>query len=134
MIEIYAKSISMKEMIARYGVESAGDYWRPRQELINIRALELGNPDYEFLIILHEIIEEYLCTKRGIKETDIQAFDQKFSEEGGEGEPGDDKRAPYYKEHQFATKIEKLMATQMGIKWRDYSRAVDKAMEIKNAE
>jgi hypothetical protein len=38
----------------------------------------------------------------------------------GEGEPGDDRSAPYYKQHQIATRMERQMAYEMGIDWNEY--------------
>lgn len=133
MIEIYAKTVSLKQMIVRYGCESAGDYWRPHPELINIRSLELGSPVYEFLVIGHEMDEEFLCTLHGIKETDVQAFDQMFEREreqglhGKDDESGDDPRSPYYNEHQAATKMEKMRAEFLGVDWEEYGNAIIKA-------
>ena len=128
-IEIYAKTVTMKEMVARYGCPSLGDYWRNHKDLINIRSLDIGNQDYEFLIMLHEMIEEYLCTKRGVKEQDIQAFDNEFDKKALECEPGDDPQAPYYKEHQIATIIERLVAYELGIDWEKYGTDLEKLFE-----
>ena len=128
-IEIYAKTVTMKEMVARYGCESLGDYWRNHPEVINIRSFDTGNNDYNFLIILHEMIEEWLCNKRGIKEPDIQAFDNEFDKKGLEGEPGDDPQAPYYKEHQIATIIERIVAYELGIDWNQYEADCEKIFE-----
>lgn len=130
-MEIWIKSIPLKELVERYGCESAGDYWRPTPNLLNVRAADTGNEDFNFLISLHELLEEILCTKRGIKETDIQAFDQMFDREQKEGlhpedaEPGNDPRAPYYREHMFATAMETLMCNEMGLKLCDYDEAVN---------
>jgi hypothetical protein len=124
-MEINIKSIPLKQLVERYGVDSAGDYWRPLADMVQVRVVDMGNPDYEFLIALHEMIEEWLCFKRKIQERDIQKFDQQFDHDGKTGEPGDDRNAPYYNEHQFATAIEKLMCNELKIKWCDYDEAVE---------
>ena len=36
-------------------------------------------------------------------------------------EPGNDPAAPYYREHKFATKLEKLLAEEIGVDWDEYS-------------
>jgi len=41
--------------------------------------------------------------------------------EGDLGEPGDDPRAPYYREHQFASGMERLMAAELGVDWQQYT-------------
>ena len=125
-METWIKSISMKEMVKRYGVNTAGDYWRPTPDLLNIRVIGLNNSDYEFLIAIHEMIEEYICTKRGIKETDIQKFDQQCEDD----EPGDNPSAPYHKEHVFAECLERLLALELGVNWEEYGNAIDKAVEV----
>jgi hypothetical protein len=43
---------------------------------------------------------------------------------GDTSEPGDDAKAPYHREHVFATKIERLLAVELGVNWRDYDREV----------
>lgn len=83
--------------------------------------------DYEFLVLIHEMIEWYLTQKRGIKEKDITNFDLMFEGECMDGkwtdeEPGDDPRSPYRKEHKFATKIEKMVAKELGVDWDEYER------------
>jgi hypothetical protein len=83
---------------------------------------DMGNRYYEFLIALHEVVEMCLCQKRGIKEEDITAFDVAFDKDG---EPGDDPRAPYFKEHQFATTLEKMMCAELGIDWDVYNQFCD---------
>lgn len=96
-----------------------------------IEVSDMKNPDYEFLVVFHELIEWYLTQKRGIKEEDITVFDIGFETERLEGkhkdtdEPGDDPAAPYYKEHQFATKLEKKMATELGVDWDEYDKKVE---------
>jgi hypothetical protein len=40
-------------------------------------------------------------------------------------EPGDDPRAPYYREHQFASGMERLMAAELGIDWQQYMGLVE---------
>ena len=89
---------------------------------------ELSSPDREFLIAVHEMLEQYICKKRGIKIEDINAFDINFEEERKKGlhtpedEPGDDKNAPYRREHFFATNIERQLAAELGVDWADYEK------------
>ena len=106
--------------------ETVGDYWDD-EEGTNIRVSDMGNEDYEFLVVIHELIEQYLCKKRGISEEDISKFDIKFEKnrpEGNEDEPGDDQKAPYRKEHFFATTIERLIAGELGVDWKEYDKAI----------
>ena len=103
---------------------TVGDYWDDFKGT-HIRVSELGNEDEEFCVAIHELVEQYLCRKRGISEKKITAFDKKFERERVEGrwfdeEPGDDPRAPYRKEHFFATNIERQIAHELGVDWAKY--------------
>jgi hypothetical protein len=101
--------------------DTVGDWYESIGGL-HIRVSETGNEDYNFLIALHEMVEYYLCKKHGVKESDVDEFDMGFT---GSGEPGDDKSAPYYDEHQTATLVEKAMAETLGVDWDEYGKIVD---------
>jgi len=115
---------------AKQRYETLGDWipGRPAQLI----ASKLNNADYEFLIMLHELVEHELCKKKGINDREIVAFDKKFERERMMGmhsataEPGDNPHSPYRREHRFATRIERLVAKQMGIKWKTYERQINK--------
>jgi hypothetical protein len=106
---------------------TCGDYFKVgRRTFIDI--MEQDEEDYEFLIMIHELIEEYLTRKRGIAEQDITIFDMVFEREREEGlhgeddEPGYDMRAPYRKEHIFSENIERLIAQELGVDWNEYTK------------
>lgn len=112
----------------RHRYDTVGDYWDSATGT-HIRTSDLGNEDFEFLVALHELVEQYLCRSRGIAEKDIMAFDVAFEQERAEGlwtdeEPGDDSRAPYRREHFFATTIERAMAHELGVTWAAYDAAI----------
>lgn len=125
MKPIYIKAIPH----ANHRYETCGDYWEG-DDIINFRVSDMKNPDYEFLVILHELIEYWLIQKKGIRIKDIDDFDIKFEEERALGlhsvdeEPGDSCNAPYREEHQFATIIEKEVARAMDIDWDDYDKTI----------
>ena len=121
---------------SRQRYQTCGDYYeQDGQE--RIRVSDLGNWKYELLIAVHELLEDYLCKDRKISEGDITEFDVCYEEARDAGlealcgckptktsEPGNDKHAPYYKEHKFATQIEKLLAIALKVDWKKYDRAV----------
>lgn len=82
------------------------------------------------LVAIHELVEVCLCKERGIKQSDVDAFDIQFEKEREQGlhlqdeEPGFAPNAPYLKEHTFATLIEKEMAVQLGVDWGTYDKTV----------
>jgi hypothetical protein len=59
----------------------------------------------------------FLCLDRGVSFKAIDRFDMKFK---GAGEPGDDPKAPYHREHRFATRIERLLARELRVDWATY--------------
>ena len=110
--------------------ETVGDYWYDKNGALQVRVSDMGNKKYEFLVIIHELIEEFLTKDRGIEEPDIKAFDEKFEEEreqglhGDDEEPGDSPDAPYRQEHFFATNIERMLSSELRVDWKDYDDTV----------
>lgn len=121
----------------------------PRERLI-VRVSELPDWRYMALVAIHETIEAVLCQHRGITDEQVTAFDREFEAErqnrmgqinealgwgaamkrgqiaGIEAEePGDDPRAPYFAEHQFATLVEEMLAIELGVLWSEYSAAIE---------
>jgi hypothetical protein len=113
---------------ASHRYETVGDYWDDEGG-VHVRVSDVGNQDYEFLVAIHELIEQHLCRKRGIPEPEILAFDRAFEAERAAGkwtdeEPGCDPRAPYRKEHLFAEVVERLVAQELGIDFDTYETAL----------
>lgn len=119
MIDITITTIPQEQQ--RY--DTKGDWFSDEAWHVTIRVSDLGNPRYEFLIALHEVTEMFLCHDRGIGEDMVDKFDFAWK---GEGEPGDDPDSPYFKEHQFATIIERLMAHELGVDWQTYNQRLNK--------
>lgn len=81
----------------------------------NLRIFVTGESiihDEAFLIALHELVEVKLCHKRGISQAAVDDFDFNFK---GDGEPGDDPKAPYRLEHRQAMLIEHQVANFLGL-------------------
>lgn len=106
---------------------TCGDYYLVGKNMF-IDVMDQKNEDKNFLIMIHELIEEHLTRKRGIKEQEIMNFDYMFEKERLEGkwdefaEPGYDPRSPYRKEHIFSENIERLLAQELGIDWTEYGQ------------
>ena len=105
-----------------------GDWgFMPDGNLI-IKVSDMSNPDYEFLVGLHELVEAYLCKKAGIDQQDVTNFDIAFEcnrKEGNVDEPGNDPQAPYHQQHIYATIVEKDMARALGVNWEEYDKFVN---------
>ena len=39
-------------------------------------------------------------------------------------EPGNNPKAPYHQEHMFASKVERMLANELGVRWNAYDREV----------
>ena len=90
---------------------------------LNMKISDMGNPKYELMVAIHEMIEAYLCRERGISEESVTAFDT--SEYGLKLEdPGSDPKAPYHKEHMFALEIEKMLCKEFGLDWDKYEQCL----------
>lgn len=120
--------LSIPHSAHRYG-GTVGDWFDwDGQKQIRVSKMD---PRYEVLVALHEFIESYLCDFRGISESDVTAFDKYYEHERDLGihksgdEPGDDLRAPYGAEHKFATRLEQMMAEELGVNWEEYSKALE---------
>lgn len=103
--------------------ETLGDYYFEKNVLhIDIlKTDEANHRTFELLTLIHEIVEAVLVIKRGISISAIDNYDMEYNAIHKDGEPGDEKDSPYFKEHFLATKIEKLMAKELGVKWSDYN-------------
>lgn len=108
--------------------DTVGDWMGCEKNRI-IFITELGNNDYEFLIALHEIIEQALCFKRGITDEEVTKFDMAYDKDL---EPGNCPDAPYYKEHQFASIIEQMVCEELGIDNESYEKYLDNFLEKDN--
>ena len=88
---------------------------------------DTGDDRFNLLIALHEAVEQELCAENGVQESDVSAFDAAFEESGRDGEPGDDPAAPYFREHQAATRVEEMGCLSLGVTWAEYDAGCERA-------
>jgi len=118
--------------------DTVGDWKAPRAKLYEVRVSDMQNEDYAFLVGIHEQVEAWLCLKRKISQRTVDAFDKAYEAAREKGikalcghkptktsEPGKDIDAPYFNEHKFAEKIERMVAKEMGINWKEYEKVVE---------
>ena len=103
--------------------ETCGDYFT-RNGVDIIAVSELPDRRETLLVAIHELIEMALCQIAGISNASIDRFDMSPEYSDYEGEPGDLPAAPYYRQHQIATGIERLLAAEMGVDWLTYERHI----------
>jgi hypothetical protein len=111
-MKIIIEAVPKSEM--RYA--TWGD-WFQDGDCVKIQVMDDLDPDIQFLVALHELVEVKLCVMRGISQQQVDDFDMNFQ---GLDEPGDHPDAPYRKEHRQAMLIEHMMASFMG--FSDYGR------------
>lgn len=125
---------------------TTGDWQIGDEGNVYVAVSQMGDWRYEALVGIHEAIEATLCKAAMISEADVTKFDVDYEiyREGvlhgdaekvrsqhfikhacdctvtEESEPGDDRHAPYYKQHQLATAVERMMAAEMRVSWNSY--------------
>jgi hypothetical protein len=100
--------------------DTAGDYKEiPDAWVVSVS--ELSDWRHEALIMLHELVEMVLTKNNGLSWDDITRFDI----ESQHPDPGSLPEAPYHKEHKLAEKIEKMMAKELGVDWKEYNKELD---------
>lgn len=127
MLDIELKTLPHSEQ--RY--PTVGD-WKfgntSKIEYLDILVSDMKNPNFEFLVAIHELIEAWLCKNAGISDESVTAFDTEYEnkrQEGDFSEPGDSILCPCYKQHQIATGIEKILAAELGVNWKEYEDTVN---------
>lgn len=123
IMKIIIKSIPHK----RQKYDTVGNYWVDSNGDWQIRISEMPKK-YMLLVAIHELIEKILCDDREILDEVITQYDtalERRRKPGNTDEPGDNIEAPYFKEHQLATAIEKRIALELNINWKNYERCVN---------
>ena len=123
-MRIIIETISNKDQ--RY--PTVGDWYYDPDGTLHIKVSEMGHHEMEAAVAVHELVEVLLCRHRGIAQSEVDRFDEEFEakrQEGDVSEPGDDRNAPYHKEHCFATGIERLLISELDIAWKAYDDTVN---------
>ena len=112
---------------------TVGDYWS-EDGIEQVRISQMIDWRYELLVTVHELVEMAITKHRGVPEEAITAFDVAFESDRERGlavgEPGDQRDAPYRREHFFATNIERLLSAELEVDWFEYEEYVN-ALGIK---
>lgn len=118
---------------------TVGDYFVSKK-VLHFRVSRMPDVRYPVLVFLHEIIEFFMCRLAGVKMKDIDRFDKEYEDNrppkgyasartmcgcSYREEPGNDPHAPYYLQHQTATKCERLIAEALGVDWDKYDETVE---------
>jgi hypothetical protein len=104
-----------------------GDWQIDKAGNLHITVSKMSDQRYEFLVGMHEAIEAYLAIHAGVSPEAVDKFDKSYEarrKRGDDSEPGDDPKTPYYRQHQIATAVERLLAVELGVDWSAYDREV----------
>lgn len=125
MKEIHYKAIPHGEQ--RY--DTAGDYFTDEKGVEQFRVSQLSDTKREHLVLIHELVERIICYHTGISNDVIDRFDFQFEasrQPDDESEPGDSYKAPYYRAHQIATMVERLLADELSVDFNDYEEELSR--------
>lgn len=103
------------------------------RKVLVVLSSKLSDPRREFLIQHHELTEVKLCEQAGVTQEVVDKFDKDFEAnraEDNEDEPGDEPAAPYVRQHCIATGVERLLAAEMGVNWKEYEQELCDLPEV----
>ena len=106
---------------------TSGDWYVDPDGTIQIRVSELSDWRREALIAVHELWEGLICKHRGITQDAVDAFDMEFEanrDAEDESEPGDQPDAPYRREHCSVSGVERILASELDVQWKDYEEEI----------
>jgi hypothetical protein len=107
---------------------SAGDWQFKPDGSLHIAVTQMSDRRYEFLLALHELVEALLCRETGVTQAAVDAFDKRYEEhraaDDKDSEPGDDRAAPYRRQHAIASVTERLAADLLNVDWHRYGAEV----------
>ena len=107
--------------------------WRFLNERLIVAHVSLGNELFEYLLVHHEIDEATICCMQGITVAQVDEFDENFERKRPENditsEAGEQSDAPYHFAHCTAEALERTLALALGVKWGDYSTAIEVAFK-----
>ena len=108
---------------------TVGDWYFDGNDL-HVEVATMGQTN-QLLVVVHEIVEAFLCRWDGVSEADVTAFDKEYERlrhDGDESEPGDHQDSPYRKQHQIATSVERVLCHMIGEDWSVHEQRVLEAV------
>lgn len=106
----------------RQEVNGADWFFDERGDL-QVRVSPMSDWKREMLLAIHETVEAILCKYNGVSVSDVDKFDALYDKEHTfDTDAGDDIRAPYSRQHCFATAVERILCAEMGVNWSDYDK------------
>lgn len=107
---------------------TVGDWYFNDNGDLTIKVSQLSDWRRECLVAVHELVEVLICKQDGVSQESVDKFDKDFEAHrhpDNEDEPGDEPTAPYVKQHCIATGIERLLAANLGVNWKEYEQELN---------
>lgn len=107
---------------------TVGDFFFKEDGTLKFEIADTGDIFLNKMVLIHEMIEQALTEKKGIKNTQIDEFDFEFEKnrkDGDTDEPGFAIGCPYMAEHSFATGVEMGMCALSGVSWDEYEKILN---------
>ncbi len=111
-----------------------GHWFLDDNSILQIRIVKMSDWRYEAAILIHELIEYWICFHKGITTKVCDEFDTLFEEEYKQGrwtkdiEAGFDKRCPYRTSHKWGARLERLTIWLLKASWKKYLKDCDKVI------
>lgn len=112
---------------------TCGDWFYEVDGTLHIKVSELSDKRREVLIAIHELVEVLLCEDAGVTQLAVDEFDKQYEASRAPDnfdEPGDDPMAPYVRQHCLATSVERMLAAEMGVNWKEYEEELDALPDV----
>jgi hypothetical protein len=113
---------------------TVGNYtYDAEDKVLRIFVSRMNDWRSEAAVAVHEFIEALACIDKEISMSSIDLFDMQYEKERDEGkhgeleEPGDDKNAPYHRQHIAATFVEQTVCSQLELDWKTHESNVYEA-------
>lgn len=122
MNNIVVKTVPNEEIKIRHGFTGADWWWEGDTLQVRVAA-ELTDWKERAALIVHEVAEALISRDMGITVTQVDDYDAKFEREhpgDGTTNVGDIDDCPYRQPHNYATAIERVLASAMNISWQNY--------------
>jgi hypothetical protein len=117
-----------EEWIRPPGTEMGPSSLWQKGKILRIKVSRLEDFRHTMMVAVHELVEALTCHLDGVTQEQVDKFDMEYEanrKEGDESEPGDDPNAPYKRQHNLATAVERMCSYAWGVDWKDYESKIE---------
>lgn len=100
---------------------SGADWFFDSNGDLQVRVSKLSDWRREMCLAFHEAVEAVLCKHNGVSQQAVDDFDYQYDQDhSSDINAGDDPLAPYEHEHSLATAVERILAAELRVQWKEY--------------